>query len=713
MNRRVLVPVVLAVLLAIMSSTPAEGQRAKRKPAPAQPAAKVPPAWTGLSARALVAHPTKIPGVEGWTIESRRHRGGLMCLSPSPDAKQLVTGGLDGTVRVWNVQSGLCERALVGHDSYVYSLAWSPNGNVVASAGTHDGTVRLWDVQDGKPLKVYRGLKDWVYHVAWAPDGNTLVASGGLSGWFWVSTGAGDGSVVLEFGQPLYNMAFSPDSSQVVVCGRQLPVSIVDMATRKTKRTLGAVEESFMVAAWSPDGSLLAAGGASGIKVWDCKEQEEKVTAKIPGVFGSVAWSPDGKYLVTATTGGLVQLWDAASAKLVGPLPALGTKVLWHPKAEQIFVMSSLGFSVVDPSTKKQIQSVDAAGLPPPIWTAGRPIVSGLGTTKLSLWDANTLKFLCELKGHTAPVSAIAWSRDGNTLASGGQDKTVRLWNGKSGELLETLSEHKAAISTLAWSSDGKNLASAGLDKNVIVWTARGEYQGKLERHTAPVTALAWSRAGSLLASGSSDGSIVLWDTDKMSRSRIIQAFQPVYSLAWTSAGRTSALACGTVDDSVRVYNAATGVQLGNLYQPTSPPGIPSVAWLPNATMLLSGRSSHIVQLWDIAERKVIHSLPAMAPVQYVTWGINGSLLAAGNNERTVRFWDATSGQCRGVLLEEKDCVAMIAADGSWRWDPDKKNDLIFVVETEGAQLTMTPEAFSERFGIKSKSMRAKPVARN
>ena len=66
----------------------------------------------------------------------------------------------------------------------------------------------------------------------------------------------------------------------------------------------------------------------------------------------------------------------------------------------------------------------------------------------------------------------------------------------------------------------------------------------------------------------------------------------------------------------------------------------------------------------------------------------------------------------RGVLIEEKDYVAMIAADGTWRWDANIKPDLAFVVQTGDLQTTLTPEEFTARYGSKGKS-RAKPGARN
>src|SRR5438094_974842 len=82
------------------------------------------------------------------------HRGYLATSALSPDGKKLATGGLDGIVRVWDADTGEFLRALVGHNSYVYGLAWSPDGTVLASAGSFDGTARLWDAATGMPLRV-------------------------------------------------------------------------------------------------------------------------------------------------------------------------------------------------------------------------------------------------------------------------------------------------------------------------------------------------------------------------------------------------------------------------------------------------------------------------------------------------------------------------------------------------------------------------------
>src|SRR5438128_7429851 len=150
-----------AVVLACVWLSPALAQEekpaVKARPAVAiQSEALAIKSGQALSDRALVTRPPALKGLVSWSLETRRHRGYFNCTALSPDGALLATGGLDGTIRLWDIESGKLVRALIGHNSYVYGLDFSPDGSVLASAGTFDNTVRLWDVRTGMPLRTLK-----------------------------------------------------------------------------------------------------------------------------------------------------------------------------------------------------------------------------------------------------------------------------------------------------------------------------------------------------------------------------------------------------------------------------------------------------------------------------------------------------------------------------------------------------------------------------
>ena len=114
--------------------------------------------------------------------------------------------------------------------------------------------------------------------------------------------------------------------------------------------------------------------------------------------------------------------------------------------------------------------------------------------------------------GHASWVTSVAFSPDGQLLASGGADGTIKLWAVQSREVLRTLSGPTAEGIAVAFSPDGKLVASACADGTVNMWAVQsGELVFTLKGHTAPVTALAFSLDGKLLATASTDKTVKLW----------------------------------------------------------------------------------------------------------------------------------------------------------------------------------------------------------
>ncbi len=686
-----------------------------------------------LSTRALTAKPTPIKGVGSWTLETRRHRSYMSVMAASPDGSQLATGGIDGTIRIWDLETGKLDKALVGHNSYVYGLGWSPDGKTIASGGSFDVSAKLWDVKTGRTLRTFKGHPDWVGQCAWSPQGDRFVAVGGSSGslWLWESS-ADKRKDLTSFGHYIAWVSWSPDGERIAVAAQESPISVVSTWGGEKSVHLGKHDDGYTSVEWSPDGKRLATGSGTQVAIWNMANSDEKsegskkpadekksdenkddtkkedakpvvsdavpaMTFKTPST--SVVWSPDGTRLAVAN-GSDVQIWDVkdpkVEAKSIVKLVGAATRLAWLGQGTKLVGMSATNIFVWDTADAKVLQNIDASGSTPPLWTANRPVISGIGTNKLTLWDLTTSKPLKSLEGHTSSIATAAWSRDGKTIATASYDKTARIWEAGTGKLLHTLSDHNAPVTCLAFSLDNKTLATGGTEPIIRLWNvATGKADGELKGHTGPITVLAYPPTGPGLASGSADKSVCTWNLAKSQIVRSMDAFSHVYSLAWSADAKM--IACGNATEQLHLFQAQSGKLLGSLSQAGSPPYVAGIAWSSDGNGLFAGRGNHTAQVWDTRTSKPVHTLPTMAPVQYVAWPAGSSVVVSGNLERTVRFWDARSGQIGGIIIEESDHIVQISAEGHYKIDPDREPDLIVVALTEDGLSTHSVSDFANK----------------
>lgn len=649
-----------------------------------------------LSPRALCTRPALVKGVLSWSIETRRHRGNFSCMALSPDGAHLATGGLDGTIRIWDIASGTLSKALIGHGSYVYGLDWSPDGSMLASAGSFDATVRLWDAHTGQPLKVLKGHPAYLVQVAWAPDGRTLLGAGGESGSIshWdVATGKHLGKI--DLGRPVLSLSWRAEKQEFAVIAQTLPGQICTVEGYKVDRMFGDAKTKFACATWSPDGKSLAAGTAESTIVYS---PDGKVARTLPGATAAVAWSKDGKRLAVAGSAE-IKVYEGEETKPVKTLPGYAPLVQYHPEGKELLAGDFTAFTRCDIESAKSTTRFDIAGTAPPLWWSGRPLVTGLGTTKLSLWDATTGKLLRTLEGHTGGISAVTFSPDGKTIATAAYDKTVMLWEAATGKSILTFKEHTGPVLTVAFSTDGKLVASGGADKKVLVWKApAGTVANKFEGHANEVVSLAWGpTATGLLASGSNDKTVRLWNTKtgQPGREFTETGETAALSLAWSPDGKL--LASGHYDDRIRIWQVNNGKQIHTLEERGSPPQVTSLAWAANDSLIASGRGNHTLQLWSPKTGQKLQSLPTMAPVQRVALSSGLGTVVTCSSDRTARFFDCATGALRGVILAEDNQMILVSAEGHYRAD-NPSQELIVVAQLEKAQETYTPGAFAAKF---------------
>ncbi|MFE1443772.1 trypsin-like peptidase domain-containing protein [Streptomyces sp. NPDC058739] len=278
----------------------------------------------------------------------------------------------------------------------------------------------------------------------------------------------------------------------------------------------------------------------------------------------------------------------------------------------------------------------------------GRTLATSGNDATVRLWDVRTGKTRTTLKGHTDEVWSVAFSPDGRTLATAGDDATVRLWDVATGKTRATLTGHDSEVYSVAFSPDGGTLATGGFDATVRLWdVATGRMRTTLTGHNGEVVAIAFSPDGRTLASGGYDSTLHLWDVTTGRSHALTRSTSDVYSVAFSPDGRT--LATASVDATVRLWDVATGKTRTTL---TGHDGwVNSVAFSPDGRTLATASADATVRLWDVATGKTRTTMSGHASEVYsVTFSPDGRLLATGGVDRTARLWDVTSSATRTSL---------------------------------------------------------------
>ena len=271
---------------------------------------------------------------------------------------------------------------------------------------------------------------------------------------------------------------------------------------------------------------------------------------------------------------------------------------------------------------------------------------------------------LLTLTGHTEEVSSVAFSPDGQTLASGSKDNTVRLWRVSDGALLQTLTGHSRAVWSVAFSPDGQTLASGSM-YNVRLWQVEdGALLQTLEWQTNIVTSVAFSPDGQTLATGSRSDTVRLWRvSDGTPLLTLTGHTEEVSSVAFSPDGQT--LASGSLDHTVRVWRVSDGILLRTLEGHTD--GVDSVAFSPDGQSLASGASDDTVRLWRVADGTVLltltgHTDSAFYPANVeAAFSPNGQILASGSSDHTVRVWRVSDGALLYTLEGPSDGLESVA----------------------------------------------------
>ena len=279
----------------------------------------------------------------------------------------------------------------------------------------------------------------------------------------------------------------------------------------------------------------------------------------------------------------------------------------------------------------------------------GQWLASGGRDATIRLWQVSTGECRQILTGHIDWVNSVAFSPDGQWLASGGHDAIIRLWQVSTGECRQTLTGHTNWIRSVVFSPDGQWLASGSDDATIQLWqVSTGEYRQTLTGHADSVSSVVFSPDGQWLASGSRDATIRLWQVSKGTCHQTLTGHTDwVRSVVFSPDGQW--LASGSDDATIRLWQVSTGECRQTLAGHAR--WVRSVVFSPDGQWLASGGQDATIRLWQVSMGECRQTLTGHADlVRSVVFSPDGQWLASGSDDATIRLWQVSTGECSAVL---------------------------------------------------------------
>ena len=532
---------------------------------------------------------------------------------------------------------------------------------------------------------------------------------------------------------PIQSVAFSPNGKWIAV-GLMTRVDIFDA---QSKLMVKSVAKGGMSMAFLPDGKQLITVSPATIRVWDTIDWTERVlfTPTLTNQFGpgpgrgperfdrfgqnrQIALSQDGSRLAGVTTN-TVTIWNTADWNIVQEITNASGPVSFSPDASKLATATREGMVIWSLGTTDKLLLPDSTNVF--VFFAnnhsltfspdGRYVLSARNTLGergvfiINIWDTKTgeLTYMPNDPDHiehTGTIAALAFSPDGNTLASASADHSIRLWDFQKRERTLTLQGHLNEVKTLAFSRDGQYVVSGAKDGAVHVWPVRQE--SAQDVLPGPWTPVGFTKDGRRFAADNREGSVAFFNTKTHEAEQEFTVERPRFgSLRYALSASGFFLAQGLPDGHVRLWHTETRRSTDLKF---SEGRIDAIALSPDGTVLITGerglgtrwwelgnaprerevrmesRSAQFspdgrtlaafvrtgIQLWDVGTATMrTNLLFETSPGPATAFSADGRLVATsegmGDTEYAIRVWRTDNAELVGVFTGHKQSISSIA----------------------------------------------------
>lgn len=585
----------------------------------------------------------------------------------NPNGQTIVSGGEQGELFLWDIETGEIVRRFEGHEGAVNEIVFNADGTRLVS-GADDKTVRVWDVETGEELLKIETPSD-VWAVAISPDGEKIM-SGSIDGkvLLW---DANTGEQLDDFtakddreghnGKPLWVIAFSPDGQKALSAGEDNQIIVWDMATATAQYHLTGHTQAIMDGRFSPDGTkIITASRDTSLILWNMEtgSQIRRFNGHRSGA-SAADFSPDGQSIISGGWDNTLILWDAENANIVrqfyGHTGGV-TRTIFSPDGQHVISSSydnNLRLWDIQGALEVLRLSDDTAINSVVYSPDGSQFVSGAIDGHAVLWDAESGEVIRAFeavldasitnRAQKDDIDALAFSPDGKYLLMGLYSADVLLWDVESGDLITTFTDHDRRITNVAFSPDGKRALSADEGGIIKLWDVDQTSDGfgqtlvNFNDHRNRADAITFTPDGQHVLSGGHDRTIMLWDAET---GEVIREYtghtDAILDLEFTPDG--THFASSSWDTTARYWNTESGEILGTFTGHIS--GIHSVSLSEDGTRLLTASEDGSIRLWEIERASEVFRFDGHASaVREVTYSPDGTHFLSGGRDNRVIVW--------------------------------------------------------------------------